>query len=269
MRYRGSLVKFWLLAMLLLDLAAFAAMAVAPGNQRHWPNMYVIGLFALIFSQTGLMAVWIAMGRTFLPWRILGGFLWIVTWCMLMELLGAGPDTSYSLAWCSYLVAQLVIVLVILGINSFAGWRIQVSDKSEMPLPEQKPPFQFTLWDIFVWMTVLAIILGLIESLQFMRIMPSSKGMWISLLIGLFNSSLTLSTLWAVNGQKYPVFRAVQLFIVFGIIMSTLLISGAIRKPSVFMMFTQELLLLIGSFYVFRLEGFRLVRRNSIIQPSP
>lgn len=262
MRYRGRLIIFWLLAMLLLD-ATVAVLRMESGPPpMDRPTLLVMVFLALLCSQTGLLAIWIRSGRTPFLWRALAGILWAVLAGGMMERF-AFPDADViNLCW--FYSVQLMVIWGLLGLT-----RCRLARTADPLTIERKRelPSQFSVRNLLVWITALAIILGVLRSLVLLGIeFTEPKSDLIAIcIIGTIFALPTLSALWAINGRRYPTLRGIQFFIVFGIV--GFLILSAPDQETIYyisLMFTLELLFLAGSLMVFRLEGYRLVRRRAV-----
>jgi hypothetical protein len=261
MRYRGLLIGLLILAVLLIDVVSM--FAISPWFLEFaWPSYWLAVFLAFLFSQNGLLAVWVGLGCTALPWRIIIGFLGVLFF--------SSGFVQYKRAWTEENLwlfgTQTILILVVLVTSRFAGWHLQVIGNVEISSYEKSGRFQFTLWTILVWTTTLAVALGLLRSLAllgFFRSLPNLID-WDDTLFGMFQAPLPLSALWAFTGRKWPVLRAIQLLLVLIILLGiTVWIAGDSSRVPIAVMFTFETLFLAGALYVVRLEGFRLTRRHT------
>jgi hypothetical protein len=263
MRYRGRLIKIWFVIMLLL-YATVIALRIAGGPfPRNRPVPLAIVFLILLFSQNALTAIWVGSGRTRLPWRLLVGAMEILLAGGLIKTLIVPEEPLHEFCW--FLAAQMITILGVLGVSAAAGCRLQSTVDPTTGKYDRQSPSQFTLLNLFAWTTALAVIVGLLRSLVLSGIKfvePHNEYLGMSLIGALF-ALPPLSALWAINGQKYATLRGIQFFIIFGLI-AFFIISASDTEERYLMaaMFILELLLLVGSLLVFRLEGYRLVRRR-------
>jgi hypothetical protein len=260
MRHRNRLIYFWLLAMLLLDMAFLAYRVV----RNPIPNEIYIaanGFLAVLFSQTGMLTIWIVWGRRAVLRRVFIGIFWILfSGAMLkMFILNYGPDFPLL---CILLLTQMTITLGLFGISTIAGWRLQQLAGAGALLKEKAPLLQYTLRNLLSWMTAAAVILGLLQSLLLwgIRFEYPHKQLFETMVFGALNALPLFSTLWVVNGQYCATFRGIQLFAVLGILGFVVISFHPADRIYLAGIFALEFLLSAGSLLVFRLAGFRLVR---------
>ncbi len=65
MKHARLLIALFLLATVLVDLVALSLV----GGHR-WPHRAAVVPFALMFTQVSLAAIWAALGKLSLPWRL-------------------------------------------------------------------------------------------------------------------------------------------------------------------------------------------------------
>lgn len=158
-------------ALLAADLAVFAAGA----RVARFPHVVLIGAWGLALSQVSLLAVWLALGRAWVPVRLAAGALVIAGFAVGMSWL---PDSERAPFWAVLFFFQAMIAGVPLAILHQAGLAWTVSRaRSSVDAPGagvtddpggvegSLQRRQFSLLYLLAWITAVAIVLGAARSL--------------------------------------------------------------------------------------------------------
>jgi len=231
------------------------------------PRLDGVVFLALTISQANLLAIWVALGQTPLPWRLAGAAL------AIGFLGGLEPVFNYrneGPAGVALVVAILLVhaVAVVAGscILRLAGV-ILVSTTHPTGVEGQarrKSPFQFPLRRMFAWMTSTAVVLAVFRCMVDYA-PPRDLPNWSSLLVAsVADAALALTAAWAVLGTWHPALGMLTLGA------TTAAVIGVnyhwaeltpLFDCSVFVLL--QVLWSLASLAVVRVAGYRLVWRPS------
>jgi hypothetical protein len=148
----------WILAGLVVEHVVLNAIAVAvmmppvhPGNTLS--DVFPYALFMLGPSQATLLAFWVMLGGGRFLWRVLPTVLGVVLYLWWFQ----RADSE----WRMTIIGQVCIWGVLLLIARLAGLELVRSST----LPSASQPFQFSIWDMLMWTTALAIVLSVLRCL--------------------------------------------------------------------------------------------------------
>ena len=251
MRHRWLLIGLFLLATVLVDLAALSAWS---GPCDEWVAFPVV---ALALAQTQLMAIWLVLGRTPGPFRLLIAVAVILAWStVLLTVQGWSP---YTTVFLGVVLVPTLPTSASLELARMGG--LGLIDLSLGDHPGGRHPFQFTLLQMFEWTTSVAVILGISMYLSnAAAIGDVVHGMqsvwWLLSCWSLAAAAMTWAALWAVLGMR----RSVPRMIAAGVIAAAAVGAGAIATtPNIVLI---NAFALVGSLAVFRVAGYRVGRRN-------
>ncbi len=254
---RGSrlLIGLLVLATVLVD---FCVLAIA--EDRPFPHPSLILAWALQLSQVSLMAVWLALGRTTGPLRLIGAVVVAAIWSWALARLPAAPQPA---SWAVLLAAQTVVVSVPLLVGRWLG--LGLVDGSSAPEAEDSAAepkrLQFSIAYLLGWMTALAVMLGTLQYIAPYDTLPFgllSDWQLVVCLIG--HAMMGWAVLWTALGTR-PAARIIAPVLVGTVVGGGLwLISFRFRGDFWYfvMLFVLDPPLLVGSFWVFRVAGYRL-----------
>lgn len=205
----------------------------------------------LIPTQGVLLGLWIAMGRRWaIPWRACLGIEIVAATAFAEHQFSTYPEPQLTpiLVWETCLVALMLVLL------RGGGLRMSCSGVPAMT----RPPFQFSLLEVFSWMTATAVFLTLLQSYAPYRDLFPKPG-FNSLGIGCL-ALLALPILWLVFGRRWFPLRCLACgtslaATTFGIIAAYRIyveVTGIALQLSIYTAW------LIASFLVIRWAGYRL-----------
>jgi hypothetical protein len=241
MRSRRVLIGLFLLATVLVDLAVLCV--AGPSGE--------IRAALLATSQSALMGIWLALGKTAGPWRLLGAVLFAVAWsCAAVR-----PLDIYqyiSVAALLFLVLPTLGSAIPLLVARMTGLRV-VDPTTESP--DQGPAvFQFSLGLVLGWITVTAITLSALKcvALEDWREALSREPVDVLWVLAIAPGIVASVALWISLGNSRWVWRLLGL----------VLIGWLAEVCSVFARLPLEAIvwvaLQVGSLWVFRVAGYRL-----------
>ena len=274
---RFSLLVIWLLivAMVLVDASLLTLIAGEGGLTPQWPHPLWCAIFALSFSQIGLAVIWASLGRQTAPWRLGGAVLVVVAWSVALATAqhGSRPIDLFSTYWAVLLSAQAGVILVPLLFLRATGVRLVREAVGDVPeegpkegSEEMEPglrPGQFSLGYLLAWMTAVAVVLGLVQSIVFLDLLPSQSTAWIEIgIMAITASLLTFVSLWAVLGSGPLVLRAITLCTIVGVVAGLFgPLSGMLATSVLWLLQT---ILLTASLAAVRVAGYRLGRASGV-----
>ncbi|MEE8450478.1 MAG: hypothetical protein V3R99_01150 [Thermoguttaceae bacterium] len=274
MRHPQPFIWLLIVAMVSADASVLTWVAGRGWSPPQWPHALLCLLFALVFSQVGLATIWAGLGRQSMAWRVTGGFLVVVAWSIALarELQADRPIELLSTYWSVLLSVQAGLALVPLLIMRAAGARLISTAAAEISQDRgsQLGPWQFSPADLLRWMTALAVIMGLAQSVAFYDLLPRSStalaeiGTWAAA-----NTLLALFTLWAVLGNGPPVARILTLAVIASVTAGLLgwLAPNSEKGEAAAMLYVLQTILLTASLGVVRIAGYRLASARPNDEP--
>ncbi|NUQ65875.1 MAG: hypothetical protein HUU20_25720 [Pirellulales bacterium] len=253
MKSRRFLLVLLVLSVASIDAAAWTA-AWSGRPSGDWPAGAVVFLYSLAFSQTGAAAVWLALGRTSLPWRLLAIVAVSVAWSFLMTT-GRGGITAWNVA----LLAQSLGILAALSFLRAGEWRFELAAGGATPDVRAQAPLQFSIGYLLSWTTSVAVMLGILQYTFGNDALPVDTRVWRDigwLTVG--QTALTAAALWAVFGFHRAGVRLVLLAAGTAVCLISLgLVSPGPGWANVALCLLQ-LAWLLGALAVVRVAGYRL-----------
>ncbi|HZZ30194.1 MAG TPA: hypothetical protein VFE46_19505 [Pirellulales bacterium] len=250
-----------LAAPFLVDAAPIAGLKTLHGDELILTPL----LFSIIFAKYGLMAMWLAWGGSRAIWRmIILAISWFFT-CMLTP----GPYTDVPQLFLAFYL-QLIVIAAAIAVPRLFGvrWVADVKWSAGVSVAQNKP-YQFSIYDLLIWTTTVAILAELIRWVG----MPQGVGMegiFFMSLGGAMLAFIVLTAMWAQLAEMAVGSsmggRTILTFIL-ALIMAVVVVSLS-RAPGKAAAFLFMLILattgwLLAACYVLRCYGHRLVRRKS------
>ena len=198
MRHSRLVILLLVLSSGVIDLVVWHATFMLPSGPASRPLPLIALLLALSLCQVGLMGTWLALGKQPTSWRLAGTSVVITAWSLLMAGLADRPIVAF---WTILLLGQVLVLAGVLLILRKRGVSLVVIHESDsegdgrsrvrhdtlrtilmrddfIEEPCEEPaPWQFSLGQLFAWVTAAAIMLGMgtysIRDYQYI----SSRGM--------------------------------------------------------------------------------------------
>jgi len=263
MRRPGLLIALLIVATVLVDLVA---LSVAP-SRPEGPHPGMILLFSLLMAQVSLVALWAGLAGRSAPWRVIGLVLVVALWSALLAVvLDYAPPVNIASIWTVLLLAQALAVFVPLSVARAMGVRLVSLD--DLDAVEERgigrSRLQFSLAYLLGWTTAVAVTLGLLKYTVDYRILPPYLGAWRQLsVVAVGNASMALAVLWALLGARRPGLRVLLLCLTTAAaIASDRWLAGMDPFWASASLCLGQALWLAGSLAVFRVCGYRVVRRK-------
>ena len=255
------LIGLLLAATLALDCAVLAN----AGTHELSPHPVLILAWTLQLSQTSLMAVWLAVGKTSVPWRLTAAVTAVGLWsCALTTL----PDAPAVAQRAVLLTLQTIAVAVPLLLMRPLGLSLidaaAKADAGHSTFGRRR--LQFSILTMIGWTTALAVILSTAKSMA--PDDPFTLGVGLDVSVAVFlvgRGAVALAAAWAVLGRRWSSWRIAVLpvAVVAAIALQPLpRSSSADGSRYLAMLCLLEVLLLLGPLGVVRVAGFRLELRK-------
>ena len=260
MRTPRLLVMLLLLATVLVTGAALSW----AGRQEDFPHVSLTMVWALQLSQISLASVWLGLGKGPFPLRLGGTVIAVGLWSWLLcGLPGAGSVDR----WAVLLAIQTATVSVPLLVVRSLG--MELSDPSSAPESDddedQPPRFQFSIAYLLGWMTATAVVLSTVRCIVPKGSLPLDMALNASVVIFFGGRALTaLTAVWATLGTRLPAVAIVAPLVAGAISYGALRLADSDfggGTPFCAALHLLEVLLLVGSLWVFRVAGYRLQGR--------
>jgi len=205
-------------------------------------------------SQGALVAIWAMLGRGKFLWRVLPTVLGAIVYLWLFQ--PADPD------WIPLTFGELCVVGLLLAVARVAGLKIVKAST----IPRAVGPTQFTIRDLLIWTTALAVVLSVLRCLPANWYLALSRPLPGAIVVFGCLTLVPLVALYcALGGRWLPVrLAAVPLAVYLG----GYLLAAARIGPSSTGYFAMLLGLmaawLLVSLWVVRLAGYRLAWRRRL-----
>ena len=184
--------------------------AVVAGPPFRAPGFFWKVMFWVGPSQGALFALWIALGGKRTVRRILLAVAVVIVYMSCFR------HVDYE--WLTSTIGQTVVLTPLLLLARLTGLELTRSVDSQAA-PRR---FQFSIWDMFVWTTVLAVVLSALEYLSGKRLLtPAHSPVAIEpnpilrLLVVLM--LVNLPSIWAALGRRWIIARILSLPVVIGL----------------------------------------------------
>ena len=264
MRRPGLLIALLIVATVLVDLVALSAV-VSSGKEEPHPALIV--LFSLSMAQVSLVALWAGQAGKSAPWRVIGLVLVIVLWSALLAVaLSYAPPEAIASIWTVLLLMQAVAVFVPLSVARAVGVRLVSVD--DLDAIEEggtgRRRLQFSLAYLLGWITAVAVTLGLLKYTVDYRTLSPYPGLWWKLFVlAVGNAAIALAVFWALLGTRWPGLRIPSLCLLTAAAIASDRWLGDLNPFwAISALCLIQALWLAGSLGVFRVCGYRVVRRR-------
>ena len=209
-------------------------------------------LFLLGPTQGALLAIWTALGRAKLIWRVLPMALGVILYVRFI----GNVDGEFVI--CT--IGELVVCTAVLFVARLTG--LQMVKSSDLAVASH--PFQFYIRDILVWTTALAVFLSVWKCLP-----PDAIEFRHRSIPGAVLTSLTLVagvSIFSSLGRGWIVARIFSLPLGIGVTAALIAwtIPGASSTWYIAMMLGVMALWLVASLLVVRFAGYRLAWRPEL-----
>jgi hypothetical protein len=257
-----------LLGLLILAHVALNALAVSPVGELYESVL----LSVLPASQGSLLAVWAVLAGKPAPWRLAGATALValsVWWTTLSP--EVDPSCTDFQSWATWCGLQMVAASVPLLIGRFAGMRIAAVPLDDSGGGAADPAWraQFSIRSLLEWTAGLAVLLGVSPYLWYWS--PSPKPFRWDLILLVFHTCyafVALAAIWVALGRRCFATRAILLVLAVAggasaVEAAFCALTGA-RKFDVLSDFLFHALWLVGSLWLVRVAGYRLIWRGRV-----
>lgn len=231
--------------------------------EKEGDQWQMFTLFAVSASQGNLLGFWTALCGKRTPWRVVTATVGIVIYVIICDRLGGGNgDLGQMLA--QVVAWTTVTVGVLLLVARLARLRLQRAGSARVE--EELGRFQFSLWQMLVWTTVLAVILSSLHYLPD-NLRPGFQFDPALALGLLWLGGLALASVWLAFGKRWLVARVTLLIVVTIVGTAATASSSSTGSPSVnhfvclCLLLLAEPVLTTASLLVVRLAGYQLTWR--------
>lgn len=252
----------WLLIGVVVGIAALIDFVVLPlAGPPRAPDWLDLLIFSMAPSHGTLLGLWAALGGRATPWRLVAGFVAAVG-CVWM--LG-DFDLVY---WVVVLLAQMVTMSALLLLARLLG--LELADEFRHDSAEdssaERQWVQYSLRSLLSWTAACAVVLATLHYLPKEPLSTIFEDP--PILAAIVGSSvvIALGALWIALGARWPSVRIVGLGLtaVTGVTTLWLVVGsqGELWEFVAFCLF--QAAYLVGSLWLVRLAGYRLVWRRRV-----
>jgi hypothetical protein len=270
MRSARLLIGLLLLATVLVDLVVVSVVAseLPPWIERGRAGRAELMLISLPLAQASLVAVWAGFGGRSLAWRTVGLVLIITLWSAVVGwLMEPSRPMSMATPWTILLLAQTTLIFACVMLARSTGLRVtRATDivSSQQPAGGRRR-FQFSLAYSLSWITAVALVLGILQYVLYRKHIPPDPDFWPDVaLLSIAHTAIALSTLWTVLGRQRLVLRLVGLLLTaLAAVAAYYHLTEIAEWLAAVTLCLAQLLWLVGSLWVIRVAGYRLVWPSS------
>lgn len=244
-----------LLIALLVSAHVLVSLVVGTRIRLDGPGPSVWGLVGipLFISQIALMATWLCFGRfRFLVRLIVTA---IVMWIWLVVYSNAGGRAAIPWSFLIMAIASAVAIVLF----AFRWFGLTVARHNERHA-DQRESFQFSIGQLLIWMTVVAVSLGILKGGELRD--TNTDDIVMCLLIATFMAPIAITSLWAALGERYFIWRfataVLHPFAATAII--NVMMGFTFRDESGYILSILITIICLLSLLVVRMAGYRLVR---------
>ena len=259
MRHHWKSIGLLLLTTVLID--GVIAIIVRGGSS---PDFSLSAFLALMLSQTSLAGIWMGLGRTPSPLRMLGAIGVIIAWGFVFNSRN-GPSVEDVII---VLMIPFATISVCLLLARWRGLHCVDTFDSVSRVESDRRPWQFSISSLLAWTTVLAIILGVFKWLGLLASVPHPHLRTAEVLIlGPGVALVSFAAIWMALGARSPIRRAPALVLAEAIsIGAVCLIESphSLDLAIVAWFMTLDAVFLVGSLLVFRMVGYRVRWRKRL-----
>ena len=213
-------------------------------------------LLGLTMAQAGLLATWLALGRTKASLRLIS----VSAGMLLLDVVVKECEPGLK-AFSGLFLANIVGIFIALLAMRMLGLRLVHRDieQLEPSTVSGQPRFQFTLRQMFGWTTAVAVLCSALTTIGFGGIVASLSDttdfVFVFVLPSLFP---LLVALWAVLGMRTLASRFILLALVYPA--ASLAYGGLLGADAdaIVMMLGTTGIVLLGSLAVCRVAGYRI-----------
>lgn len=242
------LVPLWLAGLVLLDLAALTYVAQR-GPWAFGPGSAV--LLALAFSQISLATIWAGTARRRVWLKFLSVPATMAAW--LVVFIQVGPGDAMTILWL--FGVQFLGVIFPLLVARLLGVRLAIPET----VAGSSRPLQFSIGHLMLLTAAVAGVVAIGRNLD-----VPNMGSEREILLAPAFSLIALLAVWAALGTGRILFRLLLLLMLapaIGVGMAQLLMPATDQLFAFALLNGLQAVLLAGSLWIFRLGGYRLLRR--------
>jgi hypothetical protein len=197
MRRPQLLIGLFVLATILADVVA-----VAFRPEMHEAGWSGALLWALYLSQVSLMAMWLGLGQTAAPLRIVAAFFVLIEWNVAVFFVtGESRDLYAGTMLTGMITAVAAIPLIVSRLFGLRLARLHNGSLQELG-PSGPERFQFSLLFMFGLMTTLAIVLGLLQyTFIYDHLLRDAYGPAAALMPASLHAVIAWAAVWLVLGR--------------------------------------------------------------------
>ena len=213
-----------------------------------------VPLFLLGPTQGALLAIWTALGRAKLIWRVLPMALGVI---LYVRFIG---DVDGEFVLCT--IGELVVCTAVLFVARLTGLEmVKASD-----LAESSHPFQFYIRDILIWTTALAVFLSAWQCLSSLNTGFQGLSAGYMAVVPVDLTIVAVASMFLALGRGWIAARTLSLPLAIGA--GAALIAWTISEPDSVWFIAMALgfmaFWLVASLLVLRFAGYRLAWRPEL-----
>jgi len=258
MRHPRRLIGWFLAVTVLVDLVMLAV-----GADMNAPGLLGDLARGLCISQISMAAIWLALGQTPGPLRIILALLILIAWNVnLLGMAGWHDDWCEIMLFTGMLAGAVVAPLMALRPLGLRVSRLSFSNGAATSL-NGRQPLQFSIRYMLGLMTALAVVLGTLKWIVSFELPLEGLAEPKMLIIAAGRGLVAWAALWAALGNRWTAVR-MMVFVAavvagYGGLLLTNLRDYYYDHFWIFvLLFSLEAPLLFGSLWVFRVAGYRV-----------
>ena len=263
----------WLLIGVVVAVTAVIDLAIIPWVWASGVSDWLLWtLFAMAPCHGSLLAVWIALGGKATPWRLVAAVLGVAAWMWISHWF---PDSDphsmremFVEVWTTDLTAEMFVLSGLLMLARLLG--LELTDTSHgdttQAVADDTQWIQFSLRTLMSWTTAVAVLLA---TLRYFPKWPLVTVLneplpYAAILLG--DALPALGALWLALGSRWPVKRIIVLVVASIGSVTIFRLTGGLGAElwQIATFVVAQAVYLVGSLWLVRLAGYRLVWRRRV-----
>jgi hypothetical protein len=252
----------FVLALLFAWASPFVVDGFASALARNLRDDSFIVMLAIgvVLGKFGLLSMWLAWGSSRFIWRMLIVIVSVSFTAMVVSIDRGGASQFF-------LVVFLLTILcagAIAAPRYYVRWVEQWTTRLDEPRPARRN--QFSILDLLVWTTVVAIVCGLISGIGFPQGMSIVEFGFLCLIAGPIVAFVVLLAMWTELNRAESIGFFVLVNYIFAVALA-FIVGSMSRAPwwaigYMFASLATGISCILGVLYLFRNRGDRLVRAS-------
>ena len=259
----------WLLIGSVVAVTAVIDLVIIPWV---WPSGGSDWIHAMAPCHGSLLAAWIALGGRGTPWRLVAAVLGVATWIWTSNwFFDSAPYPmrgTFVEFWTTILAAEMFVLSGLLMLARLLGLELTDTLRGDttQAVADDTQWIQFSLRTLMSWTTAVAVLLATLRYFPrpLLENLLEEQLIFAAILLG--SAFTALGALWIALGVRWPTVRIIVLVVTLIVGVAIFQLAAGSRKDleGIVTFFVAQAAYLVGSLWLVRLAGYRLVWRRRV-----